>query len=900
MKTRSVFINRSIISLVNHSKLILICTFFILVASFVFGGYVFYVTQSQAIHERKINELHSISKVKVDQIVQWRRERISDAQIISSDPLLFEYLYSPQNISVKSRLHQRLNQIIHLVGYQNAAISTENGKLLISTDPNLSELDDTTLQAVTRSSLSNETIIGDFYINSRTESVSLDIASPVIDSENSIKAVIILQIDPKDFLYPQIQSWPVFSETAETLLVEKSGGDVVFLNPLRYDPAVPLSLRIPLTSTEVPAVQAALGVTGQFEGKDYRGINVLAEITRISDSPWFMIAKVDQEDLLSEIKGLESTVLLFVILSILMTGILGIFAFNYRQRSLYKNLFQSEHEKRKAQEEIQTTLYSIGDGVITTDQKGLVTRLNPVAETLTGWNEIDAKGQPLSRIFHIVDEYTQKDVENPVERVLREGLIVGLANHTQLISRNGINYPIADSGAPIKGEDGTINGVVLVFRDQTGEREIQRDRALLNYTISNSLDEIYLFDAKSLHYRFVSSGAMRNLGYEMDRLRSMTPIDIDLQFTLESYQRQIAPLVQHKLPSLVFETLHRRANGSSYPVETHLQLFEFNDEMLFLETAMDITKKKENEEILRTNESRLENAQAMAHVGNWEIDLKRMTIWGSDEAFRIYGLENRDHIMDFDDALSYSIPGDREKLLAALDVVKQGGRYELEYRICRANDHVQRVIRSIGFLETEKSGDPIKIIGVIQDISEAFEAELSLRESEERYRSLFQNNYAAMLLINPEDGSIVDANPAACEFYGWKKEEFTQKSVAQINTLPENTVKENLQSAFTSQRNRFEFKHRKKDGQISDVEVFSGPIRLNGKILLYSIIHDITERTRIEEQVKDQLVELRRWHSATLGRETRVIELKQEVNDLLDQLGRPAQYLNMSQDTFDE
>ena len=114
-----------------------------------------------------------------------------------------------------------------------------------------------------------------------------------------------------------------------------------------------------------------------------------------------------------------------------------------------------------------TTLSSIGDGVITTDPAGRVTFVNTVAARLTGWSNSEARGLELTRVFHIVNEYTREPVENPALRALREGVIVGLANHTILISKDGTERSIDDSAAPIRVPDGPVFGCVLVFRDVT-------------------------------------------------------------------------------------------------------------------------------------------------------------------------------------------------------------------------------------------------------------------------------------------------------------------------------------------------------------------------------------------------------------------------------------------------
>ena len=129
---------------------------------------------------------------------------------------------------------------------------------------------------------------------------------------------------------------------------------------------------------------------------------------------------------------------------------------------------------RESEARNRATLYSIGDAVITVAVSGCISQMNSVAEKLTGWTETEARDRPLQEVFRIVNEETRAAVESPVGRVLREGVVAGLANHTVLIARDGKERPIADSGAPIRNDDGKIAGVVLVFRDQTEERAAQQ------------------------------------------------------------------------------------------------------------------------------------------------------------------------------------------------------------------------------------------------------------------------------------------------------------------------------------------------------------------------------------------------------------------------------------------
>jgi PAS domain S-box-containing protein len=129
---------------------------------------------------------------------------------------------------------------------------------------------------------------------------------------------------------------------------------------------------------------------------------------------------------------------------------------------------------QRVQNDLATTLRSIGDAVISTDAAGAVRFMNPVAEQLTGWTDREAQGRLLDDVFHIVNEQTRAAVDSPVARILRERKVIGLANHTVLIGRDGGEHPIEDSGAPIHGIDGDLVGVVLVFRDATRQRAARR------------------------------------------------------------------------------------------------------------------------------------------------------------------------------------------------------------------------------------------------------------------------------------------------------------------------------------------------------------------------------------------------------------------------------------------
>jgi len=173
-------------------------------------------------------------------------------------------------------------------------------------------------------------------------------------------------------------------------------------------------------------------------------------------------------------------------------------------------------------------------------------------------------------------------------------------------------------------------------------------------------------------------------------------------------------------------------------------------------------------------------------------------------------------------------------------------------------------------------GNIKSIMAVIEDITERKLAEEALRESEQRYSSLFKNNHSVMLLIDPDSADIVDANPAACSFYGWSQKELTSKKITDINMLTNEQVFQEMERARSAQRQHFYFRHRLASEEVRDVEVYSGPIMLHGKQLLYSIIHDISKRKQAEE-------ELQRAHEGLEQRTAELVKLnetlKQEIEE---------------------
>ncbi|MCF8234542.1 MAG: PAS domain S-box protein [Bacteroidales bacterium] len=441
------------------------------------GAYVYYKSEERTIRKEKYNDLTAIAELKLDQINRWLKERDSEAHFFSENPSFIQHTKNlTHGVDAEEAFlyyRSRLTPFMKRHGYENIFLLDTNHKLIFSLDKDYSTVDSTTMHFSDSVKNRQEVMMTGFYECPTHKNVHLDILAPVAMKDAPF-ATLVFRVDPNDYLFPLIQSWPVSSETSETLILRRDGDSALFLNELRHMDNTALSLRVPMSRQDIPAVQAIKGYEGVFEGNDYRDVEVLSVVRNIERTPWYMIAKVDKEEVFAVLRYKAGAIIGFAVVLVLLAAAGLAWVYHYRQKNNFKNLYLKERELLRAQQEFKTTLYSIGDAVIITDRNSRITNMNPVAEDLTGWKEDSAVGKSLEDVFRIVHEETGEKVDNPAMRAMLEGGVIGLANHTVLISRSGKEIPIADSGAPIHDDQDNITGAVLVFRDQTQQRETVR------------------------------------------------------------------------------------------------------------------------------------------------------------------------------------------------------------------------------------------------------------------------------------------------------------------------------------------------------------------------------------------------------------------------------------------
>jgi len=263
---------------------------------------------------------------------------------------------------------------------------------------------------------------------------------------------------------------------------------------------------------------------------------------------------------------------------------------------------------RKSEQWLSTTLESIGDAVIATDERGCVKYLNPVATKLTGWGSEEARHKTLDEVFRIVSEDTGETVPSPVERVLREGAVVGLANHTLLVRRDGRKFPIEDSGAPIKDASGKILGVVLVFKDASAQREAEAALAASEERLRLAIEgaELGTWDYDLATRKLVWNEQM----YRIMGIEPGTPLTRDT-----ARERAVAedlPTIERaveraKIDRVPFHIEHRitRADDGTQRILSVLGRYLFNDEgkpIRLLAIVTDVTERRQLEQRVRQSQ----------------------------------------------------------------------------------------------------------------------------------------------------------------------------------------------------------------------------------------------------------------------------------------------------------
>jgi PAS domain S-box-containing protein len=366
--------------------LYLIIVFVILSTGILIIGYLYYKNQEYYITKQKQQELAAIIALKTDQIISWRQERIDYASTIMDDPFLAmrvrDFIKGRTKPLLKKQIIERLTALASLQ-YQSLTLIDSQGNVRLSVPKSMEGLTPYVKSLATKSMEAQKVVFSDLYRDEDSK-VMLSVLTPLLVIQGDKKVtigVILIRIEPYQFLYPLLKSWPTPSLTGETELVRQEGNKVVFLNELRHRDNIPLNLSFPLDSPRLVAAMIVRGKTGIVEGIDYRDVPVLAAAGRIPDSSWFLIAKIDADEISAPLKKLSWEMVFFLFTLIGAAGICGAYFQRNQQIKFYRRQYEAERARQALAQRYEYLTRFANDIILVTDQNLRIVEANDRAVT---------------------------------------------------------------------------------------------------------------------------------------------------------------------------------------------------------------------------------------------------------------------------------------------------------------------------------------------------------------------------------------------------------------------------------------------------------------------------------------------------------------------------------------
>jgi len=547
---------------------------------------------------------------------------------------------------------------------------------------------------------------------------------------------------------------------------------------------------------------------------------------------------------------------------------------------------RTEQKLKEQKESLRTTLNSIGDAVISTDLDGKVVRMNSVAEKLTGWEIEEARDKPLAKIFKIVNSKTGKPAQNPVEKVLHEDKIVGLANHTVLISKNGKKHQIADSGSPIKNEQGDTSGVVLVFRDVTEQHKKdmqlkQSEKNLREY--KNRLEGIMQAGNLAWWEINIKTGKVK-FNQQKSKMLGYTTEDFTYY---QDFLDLIHPDDYEKAMQAMKDHLHGKAEvyKVDYRIKTKSGQYKWfhdigatttrdnNGQTINLTgVVVDITERKTMEKELQESEDQLRTLiNATPDIICFK-DGQGRWLQANQSDLELFSLTDVDYRGKTDAELAaYTDPIYKESFITCEltdeRAWKNKGLTRTEETIPQVNGNPKTYdVIKVPIFSDDNERQGLVVLG--RDITERKKAQRALEASQKKYESIFNNTGTSTIIID-KDTTISLVNKEFEKLSGFSREEIEgkiswtkfvpKKELQRLKKNHKNRRKDNHEAP-----NRYEFEFIDKENHphniLLTIDMIPGTSQSVASLL------DITENKKMEENLRQSQAKYKGlFYEAPLG-----------------------------------
>ena len=360
------------------------------------AGWQYYRQGSRHIKGAAAEELEAICDLKRREILSWHRERLVDAAVIAANPFnalqvvpILDGL--PGSEAHEGEVKTWLETIVAGYGYMDALLLDIEGRVRIASGSSPAGIGDHARRSVEEACASREARMSDFHRIAETGDIHLGFCAPILRTgpgarEDPCAGVILLRFDPRKFLYPLIQDWPVPSSTGETLLVRREGKEVLYLNDLRHRPGTAMALRAPADAAMLPAAMALREKEGVFEGIDYRGVKVLSVIHPLPGTPWFMVAKEDLSEILAPLRIRTAAFAGVLVVLSFGIGAMLLFWIKRRESHYYRKQYEIEHDRLAVVRHFEYLHKYANDIIFLADRDHRIVEANERARTAYGYS----------------------------------------------------------------------------------------------------------------------------------------------------------------------------------------------------------------------------------------------------------------------------------------------------------------------------------------------------------------------------------------------------------------------------------------------------------------------------------------------------------------------------------
>jgi PAS domain S-box-containing protein len=833
---------------------------FVVVSSFIlFTGTLYVSSRKGKTLELKKEELNAFADLKATQIVRWWHERLGTAIVLKENyPLIEEidyYIENPQVQQLKETITRLLGSVVSVFDFHNAMVLDASGKVCLA----IPEKDTTVNQylnpLIPSIAAGRKVTLTDLHRVSPGKKVQLDLVIPLeLERKSGIKPVgtIILRLDQEKLLFPIVRSWPTGSISSENLLLRKEGDSIVYLNELRHFHGKPLSVIRAVSDTSLLGSKAVRGQTGIVSGVDYRGVRVIGAIKRIAGSGWYLISKVDTKEVNTAIINEVVPVILLIILMISALGAVTGWTIWHQRVRFYRDRYEGELERMALRKHFDYILQYANDIILLMD---------------TDLNIVEANDHAFG-----IYQYTREEMIGSDIRLLRlPGSDAQLQQNLEMLEKNGtaiyetIHRRKDDTTFPVEisARVFEIEGKKYyqsIGRDVTERKVIQErlNTILDRYNLAIKAANLAVWDYDIVNNRLIWDervfdlyGAKKgeqppvyetwlNMVHPNDRMQADMIIKAALKGESD-YNTEFRVLIPGGSERYIKAYGHVVRDSSGAPV----RMTGIN---------YDITEQKNSEKLLRDREFWLTESQRVGRVGSYILDIATLVWSSSDVLDDLFGI-GKEYLRDLDGWNRIVHPDDRKMMLDYVEhhVIKGKNFFEKEYRVINKKTGSELWVYGRGELRFNKDGNPVLMIGTIQDITERKKAELLLQETEHAYSGLF-HTVSEAIYIHKADGIFIDVNSGAVEMYGYPREELIGMSPADVGAPGKNDMNELekiLSSVFETGKSRqFEFWGRRKNGEIFPKEVVANKGRYFGQDVIISTARDITLRKNYEDQLR--------------------------------------------------